>query len=348
MPPRGSRHGLQRDLLAGHHLDLFLVSAVCTVLLIRFSLHLTGYPTVGGSHLHIAHMLWGGLLMLAALIVLLAYLGRRSRQYAAFLGGVGFGTFIDEVGKFLTHDNDYFYRPGVAVIYVIFVLFYLVARSLIRRRPSHVEYLVNALQEVGEVAAGDLDREERDRALGYLARGRQGDLVVATLRDLLRRSDLIEVESPGRLATWRRRILAGYKHLAVSRQFTRGLVMFFIAQLTVKLVYLGVMWFGQRAPHHLLLRLQNPWSVTPDGSAFSASLLLAASLLQIVFVSLGLIKLKKSRLDAFHMFQRSILVSIFFSQVLLFYRDQWGGLIGLGFNVLLFAALRFMIGSEQT
>nr|MEE4269245.1 hypothetical protein [Candidatus Krumholzibacteria bacterium] len=41
-------------------LDLVLVMAVLSVLLIRFYLHLTGYPRVGGDSLHIAHMLWAG------------------------------------------------------------------------------------------------------------------------------------------------------------------------------------------------------------------------------------------------------------------------------------------------
>ena len=326
---------------------MFLVSAVSTVLLIRFYLHLTGYPTVGGSSLHIAHMLWGGLLMLAALVILLAYLGRNSRQYAAFLGGVGFGTFIDEVGKFVTHDNDYFYQPSVAIIYAVFALLYLVARSLIRPRANHEEYLVNALQEVGEAAAGDLDSGERDRALEFLSRGRQDDPMVAALRELLLQSDLTGSADPGRLTVWRRRIIGGYRRLAVTKQFTRGLLIFFVAQLAVKLAHLGVIWFGWSAPHGLVLRLQDPWSTTSEGSALLGSLLLGASLLQTILVSLGLIKLKKSRLDAFRMFQRSILVSILFSQVLLFYRDQWVGLIGLGFNVLLFAALRFMIRFEK-
>lgn len=172
---------LVRDLHSGAHLDLFLVSGVASVLLIRFYLRVTGYPQVGGATLHIAHMLWGGLLMLAALVLLLAFLGRATRWWAALLGGIGFGTFIDELGKFITRDNDYFYRPTVALIYVVFVLAYVTTRSIRGRRTSSPEeYLVNALQELEEAALHDLQREERERALQYLRRaGSEGPLAAA-------------------------------------------------------------------------------------------------------------------------------------------------------------------------
>lgn len=78
-----SRRTFLRDLEAGPLLDLVLVMAVLSVLLIRFWLHVTDYPRVGGDTLHIAHMLWGGLLMLAALVMLLAFLDNRARRLAA-------------------------------------------------------------------------------------------------------------------------------------------------------------------------------------------------------------------------------------------------------------------------
>ena len=46
------------------------------------------------------------------------------------------------------------------------------------------------------------------------------------------------------------------------------------------------------------------------------------------------------------MFQRSILVSIFLTQVFMFYREQWAGLYLLAFNLLMLVALDFMIERE--
>jgi hypothetical protein len=51
-------------------LDTFLVSAIAAIVVIRIFLEATGYPQLGGG-LHIAHVLWGGLGMLVAIVLLL-------------------------------------------------------------------------------------------------------------------------------------------------------------------------------------------------------------------------------------------------------------------------------------
>ena len=94
-----------RNINMTRYLESLLWSAVATVLVIRAFLASTGYPQLGGGGLHIAHMLWGGLLMLVALVLTLALLGHDSKRVAAIIGGIGFGTFIDELGKFITSDN---------------------------------------------------------------------------------------------------------------------------------------------------------------------------------------------------------------------------------------------------
>ncbi|HER43464.1 MAG TPA: hypothetical protein ENO08_03295 [Candidatus Eisenbacteria bacterium] len=126
---------LVRDAEAWDNVELFLVSAVISILSIRFYLELTGYPKVGGGGLHIAHVLWGGLLMLVAVMLLLIWWNPSMRRFGAFLAGLGFGTFIDEIGKFITHDNDYFFEPAAMIMYTIFILLFLSARVLIGNRP---------------------------------------------------------------------------------------------------------------------------------------------------------------------------------------------------------------------
>lgn len=123
-----SKRELIRDSDAGDSLELLLVAAVATILINRVFLYLTNYPQIAFSSFHIAHMLWGGLIMLISIVMLLRYWNPTLRRFAAFTSGIGFGLFIDELGKFITKDNDYFFQPTIAIIYVIFVVMYLVFR----------------------------------------------------------------------------------------------------------------------------------------------------------------------------------------------------------------------------
>jgi len=126
-----------RNLEAGTLLEIFLVTAVCSVLGIRFFLALTGYPSLSPGHLHIAHVLLGGVLMMIALVINLGYINKSANYLVAVIGGLGFGAFIDELGKFITGDNDYFFQPTVALIYIIFALLYLAIQTFIHKPKAH-------------------------------------------------------------------------------------------------------------------------------------------------------------------------------------------------------------------
>jgi len=148
-----------------------------SVLLTRLYLGMSGYPRIGNGPLHVAHLLWGGLLMLAALVVLLSVLGKRTKRWAAVLGGLGFGLFVDELGKFVTADNDYFFQPTIALIYVVFIVLFLVFRAIERRSLSPDELLVNAADMLREVVLGGATRAEVVRARRLLDRsGSEGAL----------------------------------------------------------------------------------------------------------------------------------------------------------------------------
>ena len=126
-------HQPPRRLDLSSQQDTVLVCSVATILVIRLQLWITNYPQLGGGKLHIAHLLWGGLLMLIAVGLLLSYHGPKVRRAGAILGGIGFGFFVDELGKFITSDNDYFFKPAAGVIYVVFVALFFVTRWLRRR-----------------------------------------------------------------------------------------------------------------------------------------------------------------------------------------------------------------------
>src|SRR5438477_10618643 len=149
--------------------DTFLITAALTVLALRVYLAAAHYPQLGGNGLHIAHVLWGGLLMVVAIGVLLSLLTWTSQVAAAVIGGAGFGLFIDGLGKFLTSDNNYFFRPTASLVYAIFIVLFLVVRELRRyRKLTARENLVNAIEASKQLALGPISNVIRNHALAWL------------------------------------------------------------------------------------------------------------------------------------------------------------------------------------
>ena len=340
--PCVSRYRLIRDFHSGAQLDLCLVSAVASVLLIRFYLEATGYPQIGGGTLHIAHMLWGGLLMMVAVILLLAYLGRAVKLWGALLGGVGFGTFIDEIGKFVTRDNDYFYRPTFALMYVVFVAAYLAMRAIRRRATcTPEEYVVNALHELEEAAMHDLQRDEQARAMRYLAAVRPPTPLSEGLASLIASAPNAPARTPGRIARAGEWLLREYQRLAARPAFWRGLVLFFVAQLVVKLLHVVLLLSGSDAGASLTGRL----TVFGGGAgayAIAEWLQLGSSLRSAAFVAFGILALRTSREAALRHLERSVLVSVFVTQVFMFYHAQLAAVAVLAFNLLVLLGLGYM------
>jgi hypothetical protein len=78
---------------ADNYLLTSLVAFAVTVILTRGFLQLTGFPQLGNSVLHIAHALWGGLLLIVAVLLPLGFANRWAIQTSALLGGIGIGLF---------------------------------------------------------------------------------------------------------------------------------------------------------------------------------------------------------------------------------------------------------------
>lgn len=156
---------------------LTLVSFGLSVSLVRLFLYLTGYPQLGGGELHIAHVLWGGLFLFMACLVVLIFTNRGALIWCAVLGGVGMGFFIDEVGKFITASNDYFFPSAAPIIYVVFLLTVMVFLRLRRvRRDDSRTLLFSVLTDLEEILDRDLSEPERQDLLARLENvGAQAD-----------------------------------------------------------------------------------------------------------------------------------------------------------------------------
>jgi len=212
-----------RNLEAGTLLEIFLVTAVCSVLGIRFFLALTGYPSLSPGHLHIAHVLLGGVLMMIALVINLGYINKSANYLVAVIGGLGFGAFIDELGKFITGDNDYFFQPTVALIYIIFALLYLAIQTFIHKpKLTEQERLVNVLELAKEAVLEDLDHLERRKALALLKESSQNNPMTRALQDLLHSTDSVPMPKIDIYTATKYRMRRYYRKLIKKSWFGKG------------------------------------------------------------------------------------------------------------------------------
>lgn len=162
LPLRPNRAIVQR-LGAERYLLITLASFAASVILTRMFLAATGYPQIGGGgNLHIAHVLWGGLLLFIGGLLPLVLANGWAYVLAAVFNGAGMGLFIDEVGKFITQNNDYFFPAAAPIIYAFFlltVMLYVYLRS--RKETDSRHEMYQALHDLGEVLDNDLDADER-------------------------------------------------------------------------------------------------------------------------------------------------------------------------------------------
>ncbi|MGE0066358.1 MAG: hypothetical protein AB7T48_03300 [Solirubrobacterales bacterium] len=323
----------------------FFVAAITTELCIRTQLYLTHYPQLGGHGLHIAHLLWGGLFMLVALAILLSFLGRRPRQVAALVAGVGFGFFIDELGKFITADNNYFYKPAAGLIYLIFIALYLGSRAFQRHRGlNEAERVRNAIELIGEATQGPFKVEYRDQALDLLA------AVPAThpLREPLTRLAEGMDTTPSPNPPWYRRfadgVAARYALWSERDWFHRvviGVFVFWAAAsvLTILGLLLSFGFAGDAA------RAGFQEDTIPHLNFLNWATLISTAV-STAFVVVGLTRLRHDRLDAYRWLSWALLVSIFVTRVFVFVESQFGAVFGLAIDVLLLISVQLMIKQE--
>ncbi len=313
----------------GRRLDLFLVCAVGSVIGNRVFLIITGYPQLGNGTLHISHAIWGALMMAVAIIFAIAFLAPNNRTFIAFIGGCGFGWFIDELGKFITRDVNYFFRPTIALIYIVFVTMYMVFRGIQRRDLGPDEALLNALESLKSAAIGELSEPRRAASLALLDQTGADDALARQVRTLLADEDCLPAPNPNRFEQAGRAIRVSYLGLAQHRWFGQLLTWWF-AFYAVAAVVAAVLL----SLDHNAIQGFEEWAVTISS--------VVAGLLMLV----GLVQLRHGRLAAYRWFERGVLVQIFVTQVFEFAQEQLAGVLGLAFNLLLWVSLRSMIRAE--
>jgi hypothetical protein len=311
------------------HLTILLVCGVATVLFTRGLLAALGYPQVGGSKFHIAHVLWGGLLMLAALLCAVAFLSPAARPVASVLGGVGFGLFIDEVGKFVTKDVNYFYKPAFAIIYVCFIVLFGVVRWLSRRRFNAREATLIGLDALQRAASGALGENRRRQVLALLATTHADDALARSVRGLLEDVECAP-DSEAFLHRMSHRLGSVWAPLTESRFFRYGVYAFLV--LAAAISGAEALWLLRHGIAHLSFA-QRAFAVT--------------TVVADVMLLIGALRLTVSLLSALHWYDHAVLLEITVAQVFLYGSQQLTATLDLVGLLVVWAALRWAIHFEH-
>ncbi len=333
------------------YLLITIISFAGSVSLTRLFLELTGYPQLGGGELHIAHVLWGGLLLFVGSLLPLIYNNRWALDFSAFLSGVGVGLFIDEVGKFITQSNDYFYPSAAPIIYAFFLLTVLLFVQLKKpARQDARENLYAALQDLQELLDDDLSINEHREILRRLRLVRDGetssqlnslaDLLITFLQD--RELQLVP-HKPSFLERWHFRF--------------RVLESKWLSQRTLShCSYFCYGWMGNLhiiSPWVILQALNNPLflnqmienlinqNLVRNQSGltwFQAHIAVQGALAVITLICGFLFFIKREKI-AVRMAIANLLVTFTIANLLLFYFDQFSTIINATIQLTLFLGL---------
>lgn len=316
------RLGLPRDPASSSHITGFLVTTLATVVLTRLLLSLTGFPQLGGGSVHVSHVLWGGLLMALAFILLMTFVGPVVRRMSVLVAGVGFGLFIDEVGKFVTADYNYFWQPTAALIYLVVIGLGLFADVLQRRHPRDpAEFLAAAADQAVAGLAGGFSARERTRARWYLSQAGDapGADEVRALLDAVEH-DAVEVPDPiGATSQW---IVRASRWLVRARWVPWVTVGVLVATSVVTLAQ-GI--YG--------------WTASDDEPVWLVVGLVLSGLASTAFAVLGLVRVRTDREAGYRWFRRAVLVALLVTQIFLFRLSPWDATTGLVIDLVILAVV---------
>jgi hypothetical protein len=304
------------------------------------------YPQLGGNGLHIAHVLWGGLLMAVAIGILLILLSPQSQIAAAVIGGAGFGLFIDELGKFLTSDNNYFFKPTASIIYATFIVFFLAGRELRRyRQLTPRENLMNAVEAAKELAMGPISTVTRAHALAWLAGADPSQQLTQLLRRQFEQAPL-SAEHHSRLYEGAMLVRARYVSIMHAVWFRRVVITIFCVQaagVVLTFAYTSAVAVGSIAGSAGALQ---EWNATLRGGPMIWMTLFGA-LVAGAFTVAGVAQILRSRRRAYRSFETALLIDLLLVQPFTLLDTGFAGLTQVFIDLFLLAALSYMQAEER-
>jgi hypothetical protein len=205
-----------------------LIWSVASLLSTRLYLKLMNYPEIGGGTWHVSHAAIGGVIMIIGVILMLVFVGKKMKNISLIIFGMGTGLFIDEIGKYLSKDNNYFFRPAIIVMYVFFVCLFLISRYLKRFLPKDNRAIFySVLNRMEEVANDDLEKNEKkiiEYKLKEIIKTEKTESIKLMADGMLTTLQKIRAKSDKSVRVWRKQISKIFQ-ISYDKFFRRKLIM---------------------------------------------------------------------------------------------------------------------------
>jgi hypothetical protein len=324
------------------NLLLFLIAAAFSVLATRMFLYLMDYPQIGRGEIHLAHALAGLILMTVANMALFSYHGKIVRQFGAVVGGLGFGQIIDEIGKLITRDNNYFYQPVPMIIYLIFVSLFFLYRYLDQYAPhSPKEIFYDSLERLEELAEDSFRLSTQkwiENMVEKITSARKQNYQLFA-DHILQIAQTAQVK-PRPVNGYVQKIKSSWHWLD---DFTAERRPVFYFLLIVFLIYIVVTFWGAATFTHLIWLRQFEHLKYEVDTRFDFFLIIAQYVSQFVSALLmirGFLYLvRRKRIRALQFFRNGLAVNILITQIATFYFKQFAAVPELLAMVLMFAVV---------
>ncbi|MFA6184708.1 MAG: hypothetical protein WC720_00995 [Candidatus Shapirobacteria bacterium] len=329
---------------------LLMISALVTLLVTRFYLQLRGWPTISFGVWHIAHANWGGILMVMGCILMLIFHGEKIRKTAAIISGMGWGLFVDEVGKYITKNNDYWFQPAIIIIYISFIVLYLIYRHLENNQPKDTKTLLyTTITKLEDVAENELDEDEKRETIKRLEKviKKEKDLNIKNLAKELKL--FFEKQETKKINpnSWWRILIAKTGYYSYNKFFKTRLV-------TYGLAIYSSMWAIDKIQEtirilinpqkmQMLQKFSNSYDLISKSDFYMMAGKIFFDSVTAVFFVMGIFFIMtKKKFKGLRFFQMGLIVGIFLSSVFKLYFEQFSEVWVLATNIILFFVISKM------
>ena len=329
---------------------LLMITALITLLVTRYFLQLLGWPTISFGAWHIAHANWGGMLMVIGMMLVLIFHGEKIRKTAAIVVGMGWGLFIDEVGKYITKNNNYWFQPAIIIIYISFIILYLVYRHLENNKPKDTKTLLySAINKLEDAAENELDENEKRetiKKLNKIIKKEKDENIKNLAKELKIFFEKQEAKKIDKNSGWRV-LIAKTGYYSYNKFFKTKLV------VTGLSIFTGV-WAIDKIQEtvRILINPQKMQMIQKFSSSYDlisksdfymmAGKLFFDSVAAVFFVMGIFFMVTKRKFKGLKFFQMGLIVSIFLSSVFKLYFEHFSEVWVLATSIILFFVISKM------